>query len=83
MTSCPCCWNWRILFKQHGVPQMQVRSGRIESRLDAQRALLRQLADEFRLGQDFVGAALVFGQLRGQLLVTFHHGSHYTGNMQV
>ncbi len=69
------------LVQQHGVSQVQVGRGGIESGLDAQRTLLRQLADEFCLGQDFVGAALVLGQLRGQLLVNFHHGSHYTGNV--
>ena len=74
-------------FQQHGMSQVQVRRRGIESGLDAQRTLLRQLADELGLGQDFVAAAFVLGQLlgqmRSQLLVNFHHGSQYTGNMQV
>jgi hypothetical protein len=51
------------LVDQHGMPEMQVRCGRIEAGLDAQGPAGLQLFDEFGLDQQFVGAALDQRQL--------------------
>ena len=51
------------LVEQHRVPEVQVRGGRIEARLHAQRRAALELPGEVRLGQHLVGAAAQLSDL--------------------
>ena len=51
------------LVDQHCVPEVQVRRGRIETGLDAQRLAALQLGHQFRLDKNFLCATLDQRQL--------------------
>ncbi len=51
------------LVDQHRVPQVQVRGGRVEAGLDAQRLAALELLNQFRLDQYFFRTALDKRQL--------------------
>ncbi|MCY1457932.1 hypothetical protein D9M71_752680 [compost metagenome] len=46
------------LINKHGVPEVQVRSGRVEAGLDAQRLATLELGDQLIFHEDFIRTAL-------------------------
>ncbi len=61
------------LVEQHGVAEMQIRRGGIETRLDMQRFPALQFFDQLTFGEHFLRAALELGQL----FVEVHHVVSY------
>ncbi len=57
------------LVDQHGMAEMQIRRGGIETGLDPQRLAALELVDQFALDQDFLGAPFDSFQCGG-------HGVH-------
>jgi hypothetical protein len=53
------------LVQDDGMAEMDVRRGRIEAELDAQRRAARKLLRDLALDDEFVGAALEHGELMG------------------
>jgi len=64
------------LVEQHGMAKVQIRRGRVETRLDAQRAARCKPLFQFVFKQQFMGAALDLSQRIGLYFFWLCHFSH-------